>query len=502
MRPTGILAGLVLGAVLAGCGASATPAIVRRVGGERREGVFVSPYSYEMFVRGELAVARDDLRGAAEAFELARAGPDEDPLVLARLADVLDRLGQREEADEILGTGHALDPRSEAIWLAEGDIAVRRGEREHALEAYERAEAAAPASSTSPIALSRLLRRLSADGRADAVLERFIQRNPERGPAVRRARLELALARGDAVAAAEAVTSLLEIAPAERAEVVRAAELALERGRPGLAARLLAAVPASAGDAGLRVRALVESGRAEEAEAILATAAPEVLGGLVGQSRLFLAAGRPDRAAEIADVAVLTDPGPDAWLAAGLAKLSEGRYVEAAPLLSRVPPGVRGFSEARVALATALASQGLAITAAEVLSAALAADADDELALRRALADLRLERGDVNEAIAALAPARGPRGEAARAALLDGAGRSEEAASLWASIAPDAPGLEERERTRARAERLAAQGRIEQARRLLERWTRRAPEDGVAAQRLAQLGGPVDPTPSRNSGDR
>src|SRR5690606_32400366 len=94
---------------------------------EARTGIFVSPFSYEHFVRGELAYLRGDLRQAREEYMLARAGPEDDPLLIARLADVLDRLDREAEALALLREGEALDPESELIWLARGRIAERRG---------------------------------------------------------------------------------------------------------------------------------------------------------------------------------------------------------------------------------------------------------------------------------------------------------------------------------------------------------------------------------------
>src|SRR5262245_14492021 len=59
-----------------------------------RPRAFVSPYSYEWFIRGELLVARGAYAQAAEAYRSALASADDDPYLLSRLADALDRAGQ------------------------------------------------------------------------------------------------------------------------------------------------------------------------------------------------------------------------------------------------------------------------------------------------------------------------------------------------------------------------------------------------------------------------
>ena len=141
----GLLTLVVLASI--GCGPQyGAGAITRRLDGQPRTGIFVSPFSYEHFVRGELAYVAGDLRQAREEFLLARAGPEDDPLLIARLADVLDRLGREEEALAVLREGDALDPESELIWLTRGRIHERRGRIEEAKEAYSRALSLAPRS--------------------------------------------------------------------------------------------------------------------------------------------------------------------------------------------------------------------------------------------------------------------------------------------------------------------------------------------------------------------
>src|SRR5262245_18084499 len=74
---------------------------------------FVSPYSYEWFIRAELHVAAGRYAEAVEAYEMALTSADDDAYVLARLAEAQDHAGETEAAARTLRTGLELDPQSE-----------------------------------------------------------------------------------------------------------------------------------------------------------------------------------------------------------------------------------------------------------------------------------------------------------------------------------------------------------------------------------------------------
>lgn len=487
-RPLSAAGALLLVAVgLGGCRhpyePDPPPNVTRTVGGERRTGAFVSPYAYEQFVVAELAEARGDLRAAADAYRLARTGPSDDPLLVARLADVLDRLGAHAEADDVLDEGESLDPESEAVWLARARIAARRQRPDEAIAALERAERAAPRSATAPVELAELLRARGADARAAAVLERYIHRAGPTDAGASRARMQLALARGDAEGAARAVQALLRVAPARQDEVRRVAALALAEGRPGLSLRILEHVPERAGDA-LRVEALLAAGRFDSAEALLTVVRPDDFGGTVALSDALLRAGRPDLAEELARAAAGGDTDPDARLALGRALLAQGRPAEAARSLAAIPPGTTAHVPARVALGQALRAAGRADLAAEALAAALA-DAPGSVALAGALADARLELEDADGALAAVAGDT-PGLRLARARVLERLGRGPDAWALLAGL-DDEPSLDEAARLRAAAEAAAARGDRGAAIDRLEALVRRAPEDQLARARLGAL---------------
>lgn len=364
-----ILLGLLAASTVA-CASAAPPPVTRTVGGERRTQTFVSPHAYEQYLRGELALAHGDPEAAVKAFRQARTGPADDPYVIARLADALDATGRRAQAEKVLDQGVELDPRSEAVWLARARIAERHGETERALAAYHRAELAAPRSVRAPLALARLLRQGNRPGRAEAILSRYVRRVPDTDPRASRVRLELALLRGDAPTAVRSARDLLERAPA-RAEVVRrTAELALEQGDPVVADELLGTLPRSHVPTALHVRVLIAAGYPDRAEALLASASPGEVGGLAAKARLYLAAGRSDRAEETAELAIALGDDPAARLVAGRAALAQAKWVEAAEHLSRVPPDVAAAPAARQALARALRAHALPHLAEELDPAA------------------------------------------------------------------------------------------------------------------------------------
>ena len=476
------LLGLLAGLAMSGCiGFGRGPTIRRTVGGQERAGIFVSPYSYEHFLRGELAAVAGDLQLASEEYRLARAGPEDDPLLIARLADVVDQLGREDEALALLAQGDELDPSSELIALARGQVHERHGRLAEAIEAYSRAASVAPGSESGPIALSAALRAEERPDEADAVLQRYLERGHGAGAA--RARLALAIEHEDAQAAAEAVRALLEVAPARAFEVRAAVRTALDADRPELAARLIAGLPDVAEDRSLRLRVAIASGDDDRAEGLLASWMPRGPGELIEVADGYLAIGIPARAIELAQVALSADGGAPARLVLGRALHAAGRLGEAASALAGIEPGSQAWPAAPTELARVLADAGMPALAADVLAHAMHRRGSPELAL--ALSEAREEAGDADGAIAeierdALAL------RAARAELLDRLGR-EGTAEAFAALPSDRPELSTRVRARAAAERQWREGEREAAIASLSAWTDRAPEDLRARARLAEM---------------
>jgi tetratricopeptide (TPR) repeat protein len=295
------------------------------------------------------------------------------------------------------------------------------------------------------------------------------------------------MTRGDARAAVQAVRDLLRVAPARLGQVQRSARLALEHGHPQLAARLLEQLPDTERDPALTVRAFLAAGLLDKVEGVLATAAPEAFGGRVDKAELWLEAGHPVRAAELGRAAAIAEPSPRAWLVTGRAELARGRWSQAASQLARVPRGVRAYPRARLALAKALRAQALDTLAAEVLARALRHT--EEVALRTALAETRFGLGDLSAALGALGDGgdASPRLSAARASLLERAGRLEAANRIYRRLAPHSESLPESARARCKAERQLAKGKLQGAIGTLRKRAEQAPEDLASRVRLVEL---------------
>lgn len=467
--------------LLWGCGGWGSSTLRRTVGGESRPGAFVSPFSYEHFVRAELAEIRGDLRQAAEEYRLARAGPEDDTFVIARLADVVDRLGREREAVQLLAQGDQMDPDDESIWLTRGRIHERHGRMDDAAEAFARAAIAAPSSEAGPLALATVMRERGDPDEADAVLSRYLSRASGAGAA--RARLALAIDHRDPLAAAEAVRSLLEAAPTRADEVRGAATTALDGDQPELALRLLAVLPDAPEDRPLRLRAMIAARDLEQAEGLLGGWMPNGPVELVEVARGYLAVARPEQALEVGRVAMSVGGGPPAQLVVGRALRASGRLGEAVEVLASIEPGSRAWPDAPIELAATLRDAGQPAAGAEVLERARSER--DDVALRLALAEARFEAGYPESSLTALEGAD-PRLRAARARLLDRMGRHDDATAAYRELPSDDPSIPENDRIRAQAEHLVRAER-ERAIALLSSWVEAAPEDSLAAARLRVL---------------
>lgn len=527
-----------------GCGGAPTPEVVRRIEGRRTPGPAISPYAYEHFIRGELAFAREDWPAAIEALRQARAGPDEDPLVLARLAEALDRLDREDEARAVLSTGDARFPGHPELALARGRIAERRGRLDEAIAAFGRAAEGRDVDGHAVLALARSLEAAGRAGRAEAVLAArarglrgdgtapaAARRSPYgaatasgRVAAVRvdRARLALALRRGDADAAAAAVDRWLQVAPVGAAEVEAAAETALAAGRPELARRLLEHLPLGRSELNLRLEVLVQAGRLDEAEALLTHPALDLAPDDPRRAAWALRVGRPDLAVEVLDLYELRrrngrggEEGPrragEAVGPGGGAPGPVGRLrlrallAMGAPEASPVPlagaaPSAGDFVASRLALAQALRLDGRPGLAAETLAEARTRRPDAP-ALAAALARC-LEIAGAWEAGLALwaslspeaadPPARGRPGDGGGSNAPSTPDRAAAAAAVV--VVPehghdpddDGGGLDADQIRRARAARLHRTGHHRAAARALTRHLALAPDDLVAWVRLAE----------------
>lgn len=330
--------------------------------------MFVAPHSYEHFVRGELARVAGDFELALGHYEMARAGAADDPLLLARIAEVSDSMGDRDRARRALDEGERLDPDAEVIWSTRGAIAERHGELEQAIESYARAAALSEGHEESVIALSRVLRESGAEARANAVLERYLAEHSD-GAGAARTLLALALSRSDLRTAGLAALELVRRSPLHAREVVRVAEELLDAGRPIIAHRLLVMLPEGAVSRSLLLRAAVAAGARSEAEALLLTYTPETVEEIASVAEAWLTLGDPRQAAEIAELAIARGGGATARVLLARAYLQDRKISEAAALLASIPVGSSAYEEATRLIGQALEESGLPALAAEASGA-------------------------------------------------------------------------------------------------------------------------------------
>jgi tetratricopeptide (TPR) repeat protein len=335
----------------AGAAPSQPPVEPRRVG---------SPYAYEWYIRAEIWRAKGELGPALEAYQLALASSDEDPHLLARYATALDESGDPARAEAVLRDAFGQDPQSESAWLARAAIAERHAQTGRAIEAYERAEAAAPSSPRPVLALAALLSKQGSNERARAVLARYEARVLPGASGAQRARLRDAVLRADARAAYVEGRAIRNPRPADVEVLGQAVELLLAQGHCGLALDLLDAIARRPEQARVKLRGLIACAQFGAVESLLRETDPELLGGALEVARAYLAIGRFEDAEEIAAGFLAGHPEDLAAIAIlARAELGAGNFVEAAELFARIPAEASEGLEARAGLVRALEAGGL-----------------------------------------------------------------------------------------------------------------------------------------------
>lgn len=355
---------LALGVNALGC--ATTPVHVARATEDGvQNGPYVSPYQYEHYLRGELALASGQPALAASEFAQARTGSADDAFLRARHAQALVDAGEWERAERVLDDSLSRFPRSLELHLTRARWAQGQGRDDVALSALGRAEEVAPGSPVGPLAHAALLTQLGRDDEAEAVLDAFLTRSPD--AQAHAARLELALRRGELETAVRVLRAWSQHPPLERTAARRVAELALERGRPELALALLEE-PLGPEERVLRVRAYAQTGRYAEGEAQLALVRDDQVGGLEQRAALYLLVRRADVALELLGESLARPEAatPPQALLIGTCLLQVGRATEAASWLARVPPDSTDGAAARHQLGEALRAAGLPGLAGEV----------------------------------------------------------------------------------------------------------------------------------------
>jgi len=263
---------------------------------------FVSPSSYQDFIRAELYSARGERGPAIAAYRAAIELGDSDPHLVARLAQALDAgdaQADHAQAHALLEAALRKHPSSESLLLASARSARRHGDSTRALAAYARAQNVARTPST---ALERIayLRELGNDERALEALKALSAAH--RGRARDRLRIELELAlleSHEPAALIGCARDWLALGGGEPNLSRRAAQALFKAGHAALALELLAAVPASAADARLRLQATLALGRSAECEHLLSSMPPHWLGGPLAMAEAYLQAGLPEQALRV-----------------------------------------------------------------------------------------------------------------------------------------------------------------------------------------------------------
>lgn len=380
--PAGHAAALLglLGAALLGAGCAGRPpgTVTRTTPEGVRAQPYVSPFQYEHYLRGEIALASGQPALAAREFAEARTGSADDAFLRARHAQALIEAGEWSRAERVLDDALRRFPASLELLLTQARYHAAQGREAEALETLAQAARVAPTSARPPLAQAALLMEHGRAAQAAAVLDEYLSRHPE-APAFA-ARLELAVQRADVE---DALRVVLAWSPqgthggapspvgAESPDDValrRVAELALAQGRPEVAVRALEQVADTPRARVLRVRALAQAGRAAEAEAQLALVQDADVGGQEARAELYLLVRRPDVALELLGDAAARPAqatAHQAWLI-GTCLVRLGRAAEAATWLARVPPDATDSARARAELVRALRLVGLPQLAAEV----------------------------------------------------------------------------------------------------------------------------------------
>ncbi len=323
----GVAVLLTLGA----CGGTHSAPVTRRLDGEIVPGHFVSPTSYEAFVRGELALEAGDCAAAVESFRLATSDAEDDALATARLVRAYGCAGREGDARQTLERAVERFPLSESLWLEASALAEREGDAEGALSAARRARACSPSSFAPVLRESDLLRARGETAGALALLREFAETRGRGTEAAYAAMLEVALVENDSAAIVTSVGHVLSWRPlyeAERSRVLTALAGAPARGLPQGLVRTLPGRTAL--ERGFRIDLALALGMHSAAREWLAEMDPTELGGFERAARLSLEAGDAARARTYAELALAEGSNAEREELAGDAAFASGDYAAAA----------------------------------------------------------------------------------------------------------------------------------------------------------------------------
>lgn len=462
---------------VAACASPAMRTVPRVVDGEVENGPFVSPYAYEWFIEGEALAARGQHGQAAMAFENAAAAPNDDVLLMTRLAEEYELSGAYRRADRALSLARRNYPSSARVALAQGRILRSRGAEADALSSFAHAMDLAPIWDEPVLEMAVSLNAAGHLQRASSVLLDYAENNPaSRSARVQKFLLELAREAEDPRLYERAL--VLDPSSTAESRAEEAGAMSLEAGRPAMAARILGQALDSPKNTELWIRALAQSGDRDRAADFLAKARRDQIEGDLWRAEWLVELGDAQRALELLQA---LSGSPKVELRRGEALAARGEYASAAAVLAQIPFGASTFEASRLALVECSTSLGRVGAATEALTQA----PHGSLSVRAKLAMFYFEEGDLRAALRLFDPKQ-PKERALIARLFEEAGDFRAASAYYASLSPkfsDGSPIA----ARASAERLAAHGQLGRAVSVLEGWRAAAPDDLYARVRLVEL---------------
>ncbi|MBI2895242.1 MAG: tetratricopeptide repeat protein [Deltaproteobacteria bacterium] len=419
----------------------------RMIDGQRVEGAFVSPFAYEHFIRGSLAMEANEPQEAIDHFRAALSSDEGSAYLLCWLARAQLAAGQPEAAARSVARAVRLDERSELAWVVRGEIAEVTGQPERALEAFRTAVELEPSEEAPSLELAAFHERRGERPLAAREYRRLLARAPANLEARRRLGL-LLLQTGDLDRGISELERVVHSSSAERRSILALAGAQMAAGNLARASELFRVAmaeddPHESARRG-HIEALLRMGALDLATEAIERYRPAGSPGAVALERaqLLLRADQHDRAVAEADLALGFEPDlGQARLVAGLAFERTGRRDEAMRSLAAIPARAPGFAEARVAMARILVRIGEEDAARSLLQDALGAgpDGPGSEALCLALADLQLASEDAQGAEATLRLSSSSAARVAMARLWLGQGKRSQAEALLRTVVARSP---------------------------------------------------------------
>jgi len=299
-------------AIAASACASAVP-VQRAYDGAVIQGRFIEPEAYAAFLRGALAEAAGDSRGALDAYADAAKLDPRSPELLTRTGEVRCRLDPHDaRAQAAFAEALDAEPRYARAWAARAKCLLAGGQEASARAAARKAAELDPSADGANI----LLARTAAGGRDPATRETLVALTvTARDPLVAWDALATwAQSRGDVALWVRALRETVRISPGRRSSVALAVDELAGAGEIGEARAVAAALvdadvsPLPSGNHALASRlALDEAILRRDAEAVRRRATRTRLELEEAAGRALLA-GETEMARELASEPALGDP--------------------------------------------------------------------------------------------------------------------------------------------------------------------------------------------------